>query len=213
MIRKFLAVLSLLALTACSEGPSKPPFNALDLAPPRVVVEPQPGGGRILRSPIDLGQPARCLGDMLVHWAKKAPDRLFLAERAADGAWRRMTFGQVHAATRAVGQALLDRGLTPETPIAILSGNGIDNALLQLGAMQVGLAASAISPAYSLMSGDFGKLRHIYELLEPGLIYAADGAQFARAIAALRTLLERWPEHPLAPQARRLLQRLVGAQG
>ena len=41
-----------------------------------------------------------------------------------------------------------------------------------------------VSPAYSLMSSDFGKLRKIVDLLTPGLVFAADGNAFGRAIAA-----------------------------
>src|SRR5262249_21557676 len=39
--------------------------------------------------------------------------------------------------------------------------------------------------AYSLISADFAKLRDIIALLTPGLVFAADGAAFARAIDAV----------------------------
>jgi len=164
---------------------TKAGFNALNMAPADVRVENTADGGMILRSPYELGEPARCLGDMLVHWAGKTPDALFLAERAPDGGWRKVTYAQALGYVRAVGQALLDRGLDAERPIMILSGNSVDIALLQLGAMHVGLPSSCISAAYSLMSADFGKLKFIAELLRPQMVYAADGGAFAKALSTV----------------------------
>ena len=86
---------------------------------------------------------------------------------------------------RTLAAALLQRDLSSERPIAVLSGNDIEQALLGLAATYVGIPYSPISPAYSLMSSDFGKLRHIIDLLTPGLVFAADGTLFARAIEAV----------------------------
>jgi feruloyl-CoA synthase len=121
------------------------------------------GGGFILRSPVPLPEPVRCLGDMLVRWAREAPDRTFLAERSAvntghDG-WRRVSYEQALASVRGLAQAILDAGLGPTRPLAIASGNSIDHALLALAAMHVGVPVAAVSPAYSLMSNDHAKLR------------------------------------------------------
>ncbi len=165
---------------------TKPRFAKLNLAAPAVVIERLPDGAMILRSPRELESHERCVGDMLVHWAERTPDRLFLAERDGGG-WRKMTFAEVVKATRAIAQSILDRGLSPSRPVAILSDNAIDHALLMLGAMHVGVPACPISPAYSLMSRDHAKLRYILELLTPGMIYAADGAKFAKALASVRS--------------------------
>ena len=85
---------------------------------------------------------------------------------------------------RAIAAALLARGLSPERPIAILSGNDIEHALIGLAAMHVGIPYAPISVPYSLLSKDFGKLKTIVEVLQPGLVFAANGAAFARAITA-----------------------------
>ena len=154
-------------------------------APAAVEVERRPDGSTLLRSPQRLGGYARAVGEWLVHWAGQAPDRVFLAERAGD-AWRRLTYREALDAVRRVGQALLDRGLDATRPIAILSENGIDHALAALGAMHVGVPAAPVSPAYSLMSTDFGKLKHIFDLVRPGLVYCSDPARFAPALDAVR---------------------------
>lgn len=121
----------------------------------------------------------------LHHWAEAAGDRTFLAERETGGGWRRIGYAQALAAVRSVAAALLDRGLDADSPVMLLSDNAIDNALLLFGAMYAGVPVAPVSPAYSLMSQDHAKLKSIHALLEPRLVYAADGAAYARALAAL----------------------------
>ena len=155
----------------------------LRLAPAKVEVERR-GGNIYLRSPQKLAPYSRCVTEWLVRWSDKAPERTFLAERKGDG-WRKMGYREAYGAVRRIAQALLDLGLGPERPVAILSDNSVDHALLALGAMHVGIPAAPISPAYSLMSQDYGKLKHIFELVQPGLVFAADPAKFAPALAAV----------------------------
>ena len=141
-------------------------------APPRVDVEQRADGTTVLRSPDALRPFARAVGEWLVQWASLAPDRCFLAERAGDD-WRRVTYAEAIDAVRRIGGALLTRGLTAATPVAILSDNSIDHALLALGAMHVGIPVASISPAYSLLSKDHAKLKGIFDLLRPGLVFAS----------------------------------------
>ena len=155
----------------------------LRLAPARVELERR-GGNIYLRSPQKLAPFARCVTEWLVRWSDKAPERTFLAERKGVG-WRKLTYREAYGAVRRISQALLDLGLSAERPVAILSDNGVDHALLALGAMHVGIPVAPISPAYSLMSQDYGKLKHIFELVQPGLVFAADAAKFAPALAAV----------------------------
>jgi feruloyl-CoA synthase len=152
-------------------------------APATVLRTPRPGGGFILRSPAPLPEPVRCVGDWLVRWAREAPDRTFLAERR-DGAWARVSYAQGLARVRGLAQALLDRGLSASRPLAILSGNSIDHALLALAAMHVGVPVAPVSAAYSLASRDHAKLRALIDVLRPGAVWA-HGDAFAPALAAL----------------------------
>jgi feruloyl-CoA synthase len=121
----------------------------------------------------------------LEHWARAAPDRTFMARRQHGGEWRHITYAQTLAHVRALGQALLDRKLSPERPVAILSENGLEHALLGLACLHVGVPFAPVSTAYSLISTDYSKLRHIVELLTPGLVFAADGDAYAKAIRAV----------------------------
>jgi feruloyl-CoA synthase len=153
--------------------------------PNEVTLTTSPNGSMYVRSIYPLGSYPDKLTERLDHWAAHAPDRVFLGQRDASGQWRTKTYAETRDAARKIAGALLQRPLSAERPIAILSGNDIEHGLLGLGAMYAGIPYAPISTAYSLISTDFGKLRHIFGLLTPGLIYAADGAAYARAIDAV----------------------------
>lgn len=138
----------------------------------------------MLRSPLALGAHARAVGEWLQGWAGTAPQRTFLAERAGER-WRKVGYREAYELVRRIGQGLLDRKLDASTPVVILSENSVDHALLALAAMQVGVPVAPISPAYSLMSKDFAKLKAIFELLRPGLVWTADPERFAQALDAV----------------------------
>ena len=161
------------------------PLRAVRLGAPDAIVERRPDGTLYVRASRPLARYHEKLSQPLEHWAQTAPDRVFLAQRDSEGRWREMTYAQVLAAVKRIGASLLRRGLSPERPIAILSSNCIEQALLGLAAIYVGVPYAPISPAYSLMSTDFGKLRAIFDVLTPGLVFANDGAAFARAIDAI----------------------------
>src|SRR6266849_1382737 len=160
------------------------PLRPVRLGPRDVVVECRPDGAILLQSPHALAPYPAKLTERLEYWATAAPERTFLAQRNATGGWGAISYRQTLEQVRRIGAALLRRELSPERPIAILSGNDLEHALLGLAANYVGVPYAPISPAYSLVSSDFGKLRTIVDLLTPGLVFAADGAAFARAIEA-----------------------------
>ncbi|PWT89588.1 MAG: feruloyl-CoA synthase [Proteobacteria bacterium] len=122
--------------------------------------------------------------DHLWHWAEVRPARTFLAERRPGyEGWAEISYAETAAQVDLIARALAERELGPDRPILILSGNAIEHQLLGLAAMTAGVPFAPISVAYSLISQDLGKLRYITSLLDPGLVYAADGARFARALA------------------------------
>ena len=161
------------------------PVRQVPVGAPEVVLERRSDGATLLRSPEKLAPYPAKLTERFAHWARTAPDRVFIAERDPDGAWRKLTYGEAFARFRAIGQALLDRGLSPERPVVILSDNDIEQALVALAAMHVGIPFAPVSSAYSLVSTDHEKLRYVVELLTPGLVFAADPGKFGRAIAAV----------------------------
>jgi feruloyl-CoA synthase len=146
------------------------------------IVEKRPDGTCLIRSEEALGPYPKVLTDRLVHWASLAPDRICIAKRESHGDWRQLTYAQALAAVRNVGQALLDRGLSTDRPVAILSENDLDHFVLMLAGQHVGVPTAHLSPVYSLISRDFAQLKHTLKLLTPGLIFVSDGERYRRAI-------------------------------
>lgn len=149
---------------------------------PLEVTESCDGILRVRSTTVLAAYPERVI-DRLFEHAATAPERTFIARRGADAQWRHLTYGEAAAAARSIGQALLERGLDAERPVAILSGNSIEHALVALGCLCAGVPYAPISPAYSLLDKTFGKLRHIVSLITPGLVFADNGERFAAAIA------------------------------
>ena len=148
------------------------------------MLEERPGGVLLMRSTEPLQPYPGRLTDKLEHWAGVAPERVFVAKRDAAGAWRAVTYAQMLERARAVGQALIERGLGPDRPIVILSDNDLEHLTLAFGALWAGIPFAPVSPAYSLLSQDHARLRHIVNLLTPGLVFAAN-ASYAKAIDAV----------------------------
>ena len=145
----------------------------------------RPDGSVVVTSTEPLGAHAERLTDRFLHWAETAPERTLVARRVGGGDWRRVSYDEAAHAARSIAQGLLDRGLSAERPVVVLSENGIEHLEIALGAMLAGVPYAPISTAYSLVSQDFGKLKHIARLLTPGLVFAASGGAYGRAIEAV----------------------------
>ena len=139
----------------------------------------------MIESPVALGRYETQIGQMLRRWARQTPLSPFLAERDTHGRWIRLCYAEAADRADSVSQALLDRNLSLKRPVMVLSGNSIEHALLSLGAMQVGIPVVPVSPAYSLLSGDHQRLKALFELCSPGLVYVSDSGPFGPALAAL----------------------------
>ena len=164
--------------------PAAAPLRAVRLGAPDAVVERRADGTIHIRASQPLAPYHNKLSEALEKWARQTPDRIFLAQRDSNDQWRKLSYAEVFDKVKRIGAALLRRGLSAERPIAILSGNDIEHALVALAAMYVGIPYAPVSAAYSLLSSDFGKLRMIMELLTPGLVFANDGMPFGRALYA-----------------------------
>ena len=156
-------------------------------APPSVIATKGQADTVYLRSAYDLPEPSRCIGDWLVHWAEARPDAVFLAERPTPGSeWSKLSYGAALDRVTSVATWLMSQtDAGPDRPVAILSENAIDHAVLALAAMHVGIPVATISTAYSLQSSDHSKLKSMIELLDPGLIYVSDMTVYGPALAAL----------------------------
>jgi feruloyl-CoA synthase len=160
------------------------PLRPISFGRPAVIVDRRADGTIYVRPTAALGYYPRRLTDKLHHWAAREPGRVFMAERDAGGGWRTLTYAQLLRSSRAIASALLARNLSAERPVVMLSGNSIDHALLAFGALYAGVPFCPVSPAYSLVSKDYGKLAFVLKLLTPGLVFTADATQFADALRA-----------------------------
>src|SRR3954471_1953865 len=165
--------------------PTSAPLRAIAYAVPRIVHQRAHDGSLRCRSSEALAPHHPSLARLFRAAVERKPDGQFLAERAGGGDWRKLTYQAARQCVDALAQSLLERGLSAERPIMILSGNSIDHALLTLAGHTAGIPVAPISVAYSLQSLDHAKLKHIAGLLAPGLVYVADTGPFAKALAAL----------------------------
>ncbi len=149
-----------------------------------VETERRSDGSMILRPRATLGAYPERLGDALERWAAATPDSTLIAQRGPGGEWVRITYAEALRRTRRIADGLCGLPLSPERPIVILSGNGIEHLLLALAAMHAGIPYCPVSPAYSQASSDLTKLRYVMDMLTPGLVAAFGDGPFERAVGA-----------------------------
>lgn len=155
------------------------------LARPAVELVDHPDGSFVIRSTLPRPDTVRCIGDWLERWARDRPHAVFLAERAPDDSWRRLSYGEVRRQVGRIAQALLDLDLPGNRPVVVLSDNSVDHALMVLAAMHVGRPVSTISSAYSRLAKDPTRLSAMLSMVEPALVYASDAQVYgAPAVAA-----------------------------
>jgi len=164
----------------------RPGFRKIEWLKRDIDVERRPDGVIVLKSRIPLQSYEKHIPASLAKWAKEAPSRTWLAQRAGtERQWRRLSYGEAKDLVDGLTQGLLNLGLAPGRPVAILSGNSIEHALMTQAAMQARLPAAPVSPAYSLMSQDHLKLKYLFDLIKPAVVMVQDGPAFEKALNAL----------------------------
>ena len=171
-------------VASISPSSARAPVRPISFAPALIEQTKAADGSIVLRSKMPLEPFEPNLVKVFRAAVEIAPSRIFIAERSGND-WRKITYEQARVLIDAIAAALIERGLSADRPIMILSGNAIDHALLVLAGCTAGVPVAPISVAYSLQSQDYGKLKYIADLLNPGLIYIGDTAPFAKALAAL----------------------------
>ncbi|WPC67163.1 feruloyl-CoA synthase [Rhodoferax ferrireducens] len=168
---------------------TEPKFRPLTFGVTRVDLRDGAPGVHYLKAEQALQDYPERMTDRLAHWAATAPDRIYIAQReklpdGSKGEWKCITYGQAWRHARCIAQALIHRGLSTKNLVVILSENDLEHALLALGCLVAGVPFVPTSPAYSLVSVDYDKLRHVIKTVTPGLVFAADAARYAKAISA-----------------------------
>jgi feruloyl-CoA synthase len=165
---------------------TKPGFRKIEWLERDIDVTRRPDGVIVMKSRIPLQPYATHIPASLAKWAKEAPERIWLAQRGgADRQWRKVSYGEAKSTADALTQGLLNLGIEDGRPVAILSGNSIEHALMTQAAMQARLPAAPVSPAYSLMSQDHLKLKYLFNLIKPAVVMVQDGPTFEKALRAI----------------------------
>lgn len=162
------------------------PFKEVNFPARDIRVKRRDNGEIIMESLVPVRLRASTLPAYLRKHAELRPDAIFIAQRRPrDGDWLKVTYSAFWSKACALAQALRELNLPPDRPLAVLSGNSIENALITLAAMQAGIVVAPVSEAYSLQSKDFSKLRCVWSLVKPGAVFVQDGAMFGPALAAV----------------------------
>jgi feruloyl-CoA synthase len=165
-----------------NDASSRAVYRPIHLGKPGLAIERKPNGLVYAQNPNPLRSYPPRLSDRLDFWARVAPERIFLAQRISDRSWRTITYSAFQRSVRSIGQALLNRRLSVDRPVVVLSGNDIEHALLMHAAMYVGIPYVPVSPSYSLAVSEFTRLSEILWVLKPGLIFAEDLSAYVRAL-------------------------------
>jgi feruloyl-CoA synthase len=162
---------------------AKAPFRQTFFPPADMSVERRADGTLIIEPVAELAPFVPNFPAQLADGAGRHPDQLCIAERAGPGGpWVRHTYGQFKRAADAVTQWLLARSLPAGRSLLILSGNSVAHAVVKFGGMAAGIPVCPVSANYSLMPGDFGRLRHVVSLVRPAVVFAEQTSTFKRAL-------------------------------
>src|SRR3984957_321021 len=165
---------------------TQPAFRKIEWLARDIAVERRPDGSIVLQSRIPLKAYEKHIPASLAKWASLTPDRIWLAQRVGtERQWRKLSYGEAKRTVDALTQGLLNLKLEAGRPVAILSGNSIEHALMTQAAMQARFPAAPVSPAYSLMSHDHVKLKYLFDLIKPALVMVQDGPTFEKSLKAL----------------------------
>ncbi len=162
------------------------PFRPVRFGQVGLKVDTRPDGTLILSARAPLVDHDSNL--LRVFWAygHEMPNRTWIARRGGENRdWQSLSYAQGRADVSAVAAWLLRQEIAPGRCVLVLSENSVAHAAWMFGAIAAGVPTCSVSVNYSLLSTDFERLRHIIDLVKPTVIFAEQGAPFARALAAV----------------------------
>ncbi|MGB0922434.1 MAG: AMP-binding protein [Alphaproteobacteria bacterium] len=160
-----------------------PPFKLLKQLPPQVEIDRRDDGSVLIWQTHDVGEVDKSIAHIFAEKCAEHPERKFICEReGGTGPWNHITYGQAWDQARAVAQAMLDQGMGPQTPLMVLSSNSIKHGVMMLGAMLARVPVAPISVPYSLMSPGHAKLKHVFNVTKPKMVFAEQGALYQAAL-------------------------------
>lgn len=165
-------------------------YAPLPFAPHGCTFERRADGSLLITPGYTLPELWPSIPHLFIDRAARFPGRTLVARRellpdGSRGAWRRLSFGEALGQSRALTQALIDRGIGPEASVMVLSGGAPAHLVVNLAAQMARAPYAPLSVNYSLAGGDFARLRHCADICRPRLVYADDWRTFLPAMRAL----------------------------
>lgn len=161
------------------------PFRPFNSPEPDINIEARSDGSFILSNNTEISFSVRNIAEYWRSSAELFPDRPFLVQCNRSADWPELTYAEARKSADRVSSWLIGLPGAENKPIMILSGNSFEHALLSMGALQIGVALAPISPSYSLMGGDFARLKYVFDMVKPGIIFVQDAHMFGPALNAL----------------------------
>ena len=148
------------------------PFREVSFPSAAMDVETRSDGSLIIKPVVELNDYIPNLPLILSQQAKDRPLQAYLKERDANGEWLAINYSDAFRDSAAVATWLFAMNITDKRPILILSANSIHHAIFKYGAMAAHIPACPVSVNYSLMGGDYGRLKHVIDMLKPAVVFA-----------------------------------------
>lgn len=156
--------------------------------PPSVTLERREDGSIIARSPLPLGPVPQSLAHLFDEQAARMPDAIFMRQRAVDGSWRSIRYGEARRAADGLAQWLIDRGLGFGDTVSFLSEPSIEHGIAAIGVQRSGAAIAPVSVAYSLLSQDHAQLHQCVSVVGAKVVIVDDAERYAAALRAVAPL-------------------------
>jgi feruloyl-CoA synthase len=158
-------------------------FKNTHFGPTTTKKSVQDDGSILLKLEQNLEEFPEKITEKLIYWAETKPDKIFISKRSIENnEWESLTYKETYNKVKSIAQYLLNLNFSSGETIVILSENTLEHALLVLAALHIGIPYTPISPPYSLVSNDFGKLKHCLELMTPKFVFAQNANIYRNAL-------------------------------
>ena len=160
------------------------PFKKTFFPSAAMRIERRPDGCILVTPELPLANYLSNLPKVLEQRAARHPQKTYLAERRGgkNSPWTHASYDEINTRSQAFAAWLLARHIDKSRSVLILSGNSIAHAVIKYGAMAARIPACPVSVNYALMGGDYGRLKHVIQLVKPAVVFAEQTTLYKKAL-------------------------------
>jgi len=160
------------------------PFKKTFFPSAAMRIERRPDGCILVTPELPLANYLSNLPKVLAQRAARHPQKTYLAERRGgkNSSWTHASYDEINTRSQAFAAWLLARNIAKSRSVLILSGNSIAHAVIKYGSMAARIPACPVSVNYALMGGDYGRLKHVIQLVQPAVVFAEQTALYKKAL-------------------------------